>query len=186
MNNVDKCNKRMDRFKKDVIKYIKDEVLNRREKIVFDFPLLLETQKVEAVDVMDDGELLFYCKDDIELYEKDLHLLDINVLMRVLEWCHDFDRYAFVPAYYEWHFIDKDNPDVHLLNWVDPFDNDLCEAKTYEDVLEIVHEYYLLAHNAMEEGEKEFEGIPTKRFALLPPHAEWIMAEALYNAYVAE
>lgn len=61
----------------------------------------------------------------------------------------------------------------------------IIQPKTYDDVFNIVHEYWFLAHNALEEGEKEFAGIPSKRFLLLPPNAEDIIAQALYNAYVA-
>ena len=32
-------------------------------------------------------------------------------------------NYAFIPAYYEWHFIDKRHPSVVLLNWPDPVES---------------------------------------------------------------
>ena len=94
-------------------------------------------------------------------------------------------NYAFVPAYYEWHLIDTNEPDKVLLAIIDPceecFDengepysleelSDWCSSCLVEEIRQ--------AHKKGEiDREIELENIP--------PRVDDIMAHALYDYYIA-
>lgn len=107
------------------------------------------------------------------------------------------NNYQFIPAYYEWHFTDG-NGKV-LANWNDPveslykeFDNETGEPyddpqlMTDKDEIELECESFIDTGTMLfDEGETEYNGIARADFERLPQNAAAIMAEALYNYYVA-
>lgn len=107
--------------------------------------------------------------------------------------------YDFIPAYHEWHFIDRENPSHVILNWQDPVDS-LCyefseeTGDIYEEPLqmttfnEVLNECDAFINNglmAFENGEEKYQGVPKKDFMQLPLCASRIMAQALYKHYIA-
>lgn len=105
-------------------------------------------------------------------------------------------NYQFVPAYYEWHFINKDGK--VLLNWVEPAENlyfeydeegeELDEPRLMTDIDEVLMEcesYINFGNMAFNEGETHYNGVCKDDFAELPKNAADIMAQALYNYYIA-
>ena len=103
-------------------------------------------------------------------------------------------QHEFIPAYYEWHFIDTENPKQVLLNWVDPIDdlyiyqdkdgNDLKEPlpMTYEQVLRKCECFINMAQSNIE---NDTHGNKKELLDLLPSNAADIMATALYDYYIA-
>lgn len=103
-------------------------------------------------------------------------------------------NYQFVPAYYEWHFVDGDGN--VLLNWVDPveslyyeWDEDgeyLDEPKqftTYDEVL-CECQAYIETGDMNLEDDDEYHGVSREDWEQLPENAAEIMAMALYNYYI--
>ena len=102
-------------------------------------------------------------------------------------------NYQFIPAYYEWHFIDADNPDMVLLNMQDPIDSlykdeDCDELMDDIDQVRCVCEDYI---NTTREGleldgeERDINGNTLDGLDELPADAADIMAQALWNHYIA-
>lgn len=94
--------------------------------------------------------------------------------------------YKFVPSYWEWHLLD-DNGQI-ILNIPDPYDGNLIECKTYEDVLKLCEDWYLEAYKHYEDGE-DFNGvkvdptsIPSAYLAATEPVR--VMAKTLYDYYI--
>ena len=99
--------------------------------------------------------------------------------------------YAFVPAYYEWHLIDTNEPEKVLLNWKDPIE-DLFEeshpVKTYDDVWGVCNHFVEATRVTL--FEEEFDdphGNTKEMFNDLPEDSVFIpiMAHALYDYYIA-
>ena len=101
-------------------------------------------------------------------------------------------NYALIPAYYEWHLVDTEQPQDVLLNINDPGeemywhdeDADTDTPKTYEDVLEWAQDIIDTALRYAEEGE-EYEGVMVSEDRL-PDNAAEIIAKALYEYYIYE
>ena len=129
------------------------------------------------------------------------HFRDSNLLFH-LKLTIMNKNYAFVPAYHEWHLIDKNEPDKVLLSWIDPvddlYDDYNKETGEYEDEPHLMTDYdeiWAVCNHFVEATritlfEEEFED----------PHGntkemvyEWpedcilipILAHALYDYYVA-
>ena len=188
MEKIESYENKLRELKLSILDDIKNEVKTRKEKIVFDTPYGVydhdELALVEAIDVTDDNELIFYYKDGDDQGEKMLWI-DAEDLIGILRQCHDFDRYSFVPGYYEWHFLDRDNPGKILFNLQDPVE-DMEGIKNISELEDFCHDAITSAHNAFEEGEEEVDGVTKEDFLLLPGYAERIMAKALYDSYIAE
>jgi len=104
-------------------------------------------------------------------------------------------NYAFVPAYYEWHFIDTRTNEV-LLNWNSPEDslfvyqdedgNDLDEPIPMDmDQLESECEDFInITRMNLEIGDSYPDGNTLMGLNELPKNAVQIMATALYNYYL--
>lgn len=106
------------------------------------------------------------------------------------------NNYAFVPAYYEWHFIDTRTNEV-LLNWCDPVDslfiyqdedgNDLDEPIPM-DLDQVESECEDFINVTRMNLELENEDYPDNNTLMgldeLPANAVEIMANALYNYYL--
>ena len=112
--------------------------------------------------------------------------------------CSISPNFAFVPGYYEWHFIDMKKPKQILLNWVDPGDsllvyqdgdgNDLEEPQpmTYEQVLDECEDFINVTKSNFDLGEDDYcHNNKKELFDKLPNNAAEIMAKALYNYYIA-
>ena len=108
-------------------------------------------------------------------------------------------NYQFVPAYYEWHFIDKRHPEKVLLNWIEPledlYDDYNKETGEYEDEPHLMTEFDEVQGeceafierglNLFEEGTGSYFGVNEKDFMQLPVCAAKVMARALYDHYIA-
>lgn len=105
------------------------------------------------------------------------------------------DNYSFVPAYYEWHFID-DNGNV-LLNMKDPFEvlfdetdesGQLLEQPrpitTLDGVLDVCKDFIEVEKMCLDSEENSGQGNDERIFDL-PDNAAEIMAHALYDFYIA-
>ena len=105
------------------------------------------------------------------------------------------DNYSFVPAYYEWHLVNKDG-DI-LLNMKDPFEmlfdetdesGQLLEQPrpitTLDGVLDVCKEFIEVEKMCLDIEEDSGQGNDEHIFDL-PDNAADIMAQALYDYYVA-
>ena len=105
------------------------------------------------------------------------------------------DNYSFVPAYYEWHFID-DNGNV-LLNMKDPSDDIYIENNingqlldepvrftTYDQMLDFCKDFIEVEKMCLDIEEDSGQGNDERIFDL-PDNAAEIMAHALYDFYIA-
>ena len=102
--------------------------------------------------------------------------------------------YAFVPAYYEWHFIDTRTNEV-LLNWNDPIDSlyvyqnedgdDLDEPipMDLEQVKSECEDFINITRMNLELGDSYPDGNTLMGLDELPKNAVEIMATALCNYY---
>lgn len=101
--------------------------------------------------------------------------------------------YQFIPAYYEWHFVDAADPDNVLLNMQDPIDSlykggdsdelmdDIDEVRSMcEDYINTTRENLELEHEECDVNGNTLDGLDE-----LPANAADIMAQALYNHYIA-
>lgn len=97
------------------------------------------------------------------------------------------NNYQFIPAYYEWHLIDEQGEVLH--NMADPVEglfDENGEALTLESIKEFCEGDLLCAENAYR-NDYDYNGIRLKE-SLTDEQikaAVEVMAEALYNYYVA-
>ena len=100
-------------------------------------------------------------------------------------------NYAFVPAYYEWHFIDTRHPERVLLNWIDPVEDIFTDYNhnnpmtTFDEVFNECNFFVSHGIECFENGTGSYYGVTEKDFMQLPVCASRIMAQALYNDYIA-
>ena len=91
-------------------------------------------------------------------------------------------KYSFVPAYYEWHFLDEDGN--ILLNWVDPMD---CFNGNLTDIETVRNECDNFINqrrdNLLLGGQDPFHCNTLECLDKLPGNAAHIMAAALFNYY---
>lgn len=100
-------------------------------------------------------------------------------------------QFSLIPAYYEWHLIDNDTRET-LHNLVDPADELYHEdgtPKTLEELTNWFNEELISADIAYSEDD-EYNGIwlnEEKRLDPIEeiPAAAKVMAETLYNYYIA-
>lgn len=105
------------------------------------------------------------------------------------------ENYSFVPAYYEWHFIDKDGN--VLLNMKDPSDGIYigCDTNgqlldepvrftTYDQMLDFCKDFIEVEKMCLDNEEESGQGNDERIFDL-PDNAAEIMAHALYYFYIA-
>ena len=93
-------------------------------------------------------------------------------------------EYKFVPAYYEWHLVDEEG--TVLLNMNDPAE-EMALCKTYDDVKTEVEDFIVATKQEFDcwPDEKTIDGNTPEMFDKLPSNAVEIMAQALYDYYVA-
>jgi hypothetical protein len=100
-------------------------------------------------------------------------------------------QFSLIPAYYEWHLIDNDTHET-LHNLVDPADELYHEdgtPKTLEELTNWLNEELISADIAYSEN-NEYNGIWLRNEKRLDqieeiPAAAKVMAETLYNYYIA-
>lgn len=93
----------------------------------------------------------------------------------------------FIPAYYEWHLVDENGKILYAMD--DPVDcifTDDFECKTLEDVLMVVDGLLETEENNWKIGyDSTSERQCLIDFADLPDNTAEVMAQALYDYYVA-
>lgn len=100
-------------------------------------------------------------------------------------------QFCLIPTYYEWHLIDKDTHET-LHNLVDPADEIYHEdgtPRSLEELTNWLNEELISADIAYSEDD-EYNGIWLRNEKRLDqieeiPIAAKVMAETLYNYYVA-
>lgn len=96
-------------------------------------------------------------------------------------------KIQFVPAYYEWHLVDENGKVLYNLvdpwGWDDPFD----DCKTLQDVIDVMKEDINVEEMNWNcyGGEPECPHNSLVDPFTLPDNAAEVMAQALYDYYVA-
>lgn len=96
------------------------------------------------------------------------------------------DNLRFVPAYYEWHLIDVTNPEKVLFNVVDPVEELFDEDGNAYSLEELEHFCSSWMVGEEHEAENERDWSRLEELQSIPPRADRVMAEALYNYYIKE
>lgn len=95
-------------------------------------------------------------------------------------------NYAFVPAYYEWHLIEKSNPEKVLLNVVDPaeecYNEETGEAYSLEELSDMCSSW-LVEEQRQAEDRGDYDRV--EELESIPPRVDDVMARALYDYYIA-
>lgn len=101
-------------------------------------------------------------------------------------------KYQFIPAYYEWHFIDADNPDDVLLTMHDPVES-LYKGDDSDELMDDIDDVYSVCEDyinttrmnlELEDEKEDHNGNTLDGLDELPANAADIMAQALYNYYI--
>lgn len=102
-------------------------------------------------------------------------------------------NYAFIPTYYEWHFINTDAPGRVLLCWCDPVES-LYKGEDSEilitdinDICAECEDFINITRMNLETNDKreDVNGNTIEGLNELPTNAAGIMAQSLYNYYVS-
>lgn len=96
------------------------------------------------------------------------------------------NRYKFVPAYWEWHLIDTEDNNKVVYNIVDPWDDDLLNCNSLDDVRNYVWEELNVERNAWDcyGGEPNYPHNALVNPFTLPDEIVDVMARALYDYYI--
>ena len=102
-------------------------------------------------------------------------------------------NYAFIPAYYEWHFIDTENPENVLLSWQDPVES-LYKGEDSDVLMTDIDDVYSECEDfinitrmnlELDDERKDVNGNTIDNLNDLPANTVDIMAQALYDYYIA-
>ena len=94
-------------------------------------------------------------------------------------------NYAFVPAYYEWHLIEKSNPEKVLFNLVDPIEMCYLDNGKPVDFDDLVNELDFATDDALRVAYEKNDKEQIENLSRIGKCHCYLMARALYDYYIA-